>query len=168
MGENGDGRDEDDVGQSVDKKGQSLSNLENPRVSRPGLPRTKSPGAGKPIVKQTPASPQEVRDLLFLVLDKETAEKMIRSLRKKIGRGNISALEFLFDRVIGRPAVQVQVGADAALTQFMDSWHALLETAQYGDVPRAISAPATIDAEYRDITPSESENNSSNGPIAST
>ncbi len=152
------------MGDNGEEKGQSPHGREKSTI----LPAGKSPGLPKEVTKRPPATPQEVRDLLFLVLDKDTANKMIYSLRKKIAKGNISALEFLFDRVIGRPAVQVQVGADAALTQFMDSWHALLETAQYGDVPRAISAPATIDAEYRDITQWESENNSSNGPIAST
>lgn len=160
MGENGAGE--------AGENGQSLTGRKSPPLLTTES-RKKSPGRGDAqIVKAPPATPQEVRDLLFLVLDAPTASRMIYSLRKKIAKGNISALEFLFDRVIGRPAVQVQVGADAALTQFMDSWHALLETAQYGDVPRAISAPATIDVEYRDITPSESENNSSNEGNGST
>lgn len=96
---------------------------------------------------RAPATPDEVRALLFSVLDKETSGKMVLSLRKKIAKGNVSVLEFLFDRIIGRPAVNVHHEADGALAQFIGAWQSLVTDADLVQAPPL----ALTDAEYHAI-----------------
>lgn len=130
---------------------------ENPTQFKPFHP---SPGRHRNIVKAAPATPEEVRALLFEVLDKATANKMIYALRRKIAKGNVSTLEFLFDRLIGRPAVQVSIDANIALTRFMDAWQglALVQTFDEQDAPLLPSTGATIDADYRSMGDETEEN----------
>lgn len=124
---------------------------ENPTAYRqpPPTPLPKSPGKGKNTVKEAPKTPAEVRALLFMVLDKQTSEAMVRSLRRRIARGQIGALEFLFDRLVGRPAVNVHHEADGALAQFMAAWATLKAEAEAS--PNVEQAPplALEAAEYR-------------------
>lgn len=134
------------------EKRQSVSISQNPAHS-PHLPHMKrpplpvSPGRGKDTVKKAPVTPDEVRALLFSVLDQHTSEMMVRSLRKKIAKGNVSVLEFLFDRIIGRPAVNVHHEADGALAQFIGAWQSLVIDANLEQAP-----PLTLtDAEYHEI-----------------
>lgn len=90
------------------------------------------PGAGHPkrVVLNSVATPAEVRALLLMVLDADTANRMVLSLRKKIAKGNVGTLEFLFDRLIGRPAVNVHHDADGALVSFMSAWAELKAEAE--------------------------------------
>jgi hypothetical protein len=100
------------------------------------------------VVKEPPKTPEEVRALLFMVLDKHTSDLMVKSLRKKIAKGNVTTLEFLFDRIIGRPAVTVNHQADGALAQFIGAWQQLVLDADLVQSP-----PLTLeDAEYREIS----------------
>ena len=116
---------------------------ENGRVL-PVLGPRRGPGRPKDVVKQAPKTPDEVRALLFMVLDKHTSDMMVKSLRKKIAKGNVTTLEFLFDRIIGRPAVNVHHEADGALAQFIGAWQALVTDANLVQAP-----PLTLDdAEY--------------------
>lgn len=90
------------------------------------------PGAGHPkrVVLNSVTTPAEVRALLLMVLDADTANRMVLSLRKKIAKGNVGTLEFLFDRLIGRPAVNIHHDADGALAEFMAAWADLAKREQ--------------------------------------
>lgn len=68
--------------------------------------------------------------MLLMVLDADTANRMVLSLRKKIAKGNVGTLEFLFDRLIGRPAVNIHHDADGALAEFMAAWADLAKREQ--------------------------------------
>lgn len=128
-------------------------------------PPTEHPGAGRPkrIVLDSVKTPAEVRALLLMVLDADTANKMVYSLRKKIAKGNIGTLEFLFDRLLGRPAVNVHHDMDGALTQFMQAWQELANAEQ--TPPLALEA-----AEYRvlddDVSPDDADDD--NEPDSAT
>jgi hypothetical protein len=119
--------DNDDISPNGDyaNLGQSLYAPKKAARFIPGVP---GPGSGRPRSPHvaTPATPAEVRALLFMVLDEKTANQMIISLRRKIAKGNVTVLEFLFDRIIGRPAVNVHHDMDGALAQFMASWQTLV------------------------------------------
>jgi hypothetical protein len=107
------------------------------------------PGRHPDVVQRAPATPAEVRALLFMVLDKSTADAMVKSLRRRIAKGQLGALEFLFDRLVGRPAVNVHHEADGALAQFMSAWAEL--KAEMEASPNLVQAPplALEAAEYR-------------------
>jgi len=127
-------------------KRQSTSANGNLRGFQPGEVH-RGPGRPKTLVKQAPKTPDEVRALLFMVLDARTSDLMVKSLRKKIAKGNVTTLEFLFDRIIGRPAVNVHHEADGALAQFIGAWQELVVDANLVQAP-----PLTLtDAEYREI-----------------
>lgn len=129
---------------------------ENPEQSASKLPfeRSISPGRGKDTVKKAPATPAEVRALLFMVLDQHTSEMMVRSLRKKIAKANLGAIEFVFDRLVGRPAVNVHHDLDGALAQFMAAWSELANVEQ-----TALPAPdyAGLTIEASDVSSDDAE-----------
>jgi len=140
--------DEQEVGQKEPtEKRHALHTGGDPAVLRgkQGLP---GPGRPKDVVKKAPATPEEVRALLFMVLDKHTSDMMVKSLRKKIAKGNVTTLEFLFDRIIGRPAVTVNHEASGALQQFIGAWQQLVLDADLEQSPPL----ALSDAEYREIS----------------
>jgi hypothetical protein len=120
---------------------------QSPHAARvmPVSPVIGKPGPGRPrdIVKRKPDTPAEVRALLFEVLDKDTANKMIYSLRKKIARGSTGTLEFLYDRLVGRPAVNIHHDADGALAEFMQAWSALAGSATLDDDSLTIDGQAS-------------------------
>lgn len=59
-------------------------------------------------------------------MDVDTSKKMVMSLRKKIGKANITALEFVMAYLIGKPAVTVQHTASESLQQFITAWSDLV------------------------------------------
>ena len=112
------------------------------------------PGAGdhKRVTDRAPATPAEVRALLFSILDVETTNKMIYSLRRKAGKGQLGVLEFIFSYLIGKPAVNVHHDMDGALKQFMEAWSQLANSEQtllpapdYAGLTIEADEPATLD-----------------------
>ena len=102
---------------------------ENPTFGQVG-DGTPGPGRSKRVVNKAATTPAEVRALLLMVLDADTADLMVKSLRRKIAKGNVGTLEFLFDRLLGRPAVNVHHDLDGALAQFMEAWQGLANSEQ--------------------------------------
>lgn len=104
----------------------------------------------KPRIDKAPETPAEIRALLFMILDEETTKKMIVSLRRKCARGNVGTLEFLFDRLIGRPAVNVHHDADASLMNFVNAWQQLVTDAKLEQAPPLAldAAREVIDADF--------------------
>ena len=88
----------------ADEQRQSLHAAGNLHPFPKGDPNHKA-GPGRParLVKKAPETPAEIRALLTMVLDADTADAMVNSLRRKLGRANVSVLEWFFDRT-DRPA----------------------------------------------------------------
>jgi hypothetical protein len=130
-----------------EKERQAVDDAQKPAKFGPGNV-VNAGRIARPRIDRAPETPEEIRALLFMVMDKQTTEKMITSLRRKIGKASVSHLEFLFDRVIGRPAVTVNHQADGALAQFIGAWQQLVMDADLVQSP-----PLTLDdAEYREIS----------------
>jgi len=123
---------------------------ENPTVRRigDGVP---GPGGQRKLVKHAPATPAEITALLYMILDADTCNKMVYSLRRKIAKGSIGTLEFVTDRLIGRPAVNIHHDADGALAEFMQAWSALAGSATQDDDNLTIDGQASaVDDESDD------------------
>jgi len=73
---------------------------------------------------------ERVRAALAAVLDDETLTAWAEAMRRKLKKGNLSASEFVIDRLIGRPAVVVNHQADGALSAFVMAWQRVS-----GDLP---------------------------------
>jgi hypothetical protein len=140
--------DEQEVGQKEPtEKRQPIDVAQKPAKFGPGN-QVNGGRLARPRVDRAPETPEEIRALLFMIMDKQTTEKMITSLRRKIGKASVSHLEFLFDRVIGRPAVTVNHEASGALQQFIGAWQQLVLDADLEQSPPL----ALTDAEYREIS----------------
>lgn len=111
------------------RAGQLTNTTENPPVRRIG-DGTPGPGARRKLVREAPKTPAEIHALLYMILDAETMDKMVYSMRKKIAKGNVTALEWIMDRLLGRPAVNVHHDADGALANFMSAWAELANSGQ--------------------------------------
>jgi len=92
-----------------DERGRWLPGVPN------GGPR---PGGGRPREGEA----ERIRAALRDVLDDETLQAWAEAMRRKISKGNLAATEFLFDRVLGRPGVVVQVSPNDGLQRFLVAW----------------------------------------------
>ncbi len=83
-------------------------------------------GAGRP--REDDA--EHIRAIVREVLDPETVAAWQAAMRRKLGRGNSSAAQFVRDTLAGKPSVNANVSIDDNLTRFMAAWNALGEKAK--------------------------------------
>jgi hypothetical protein len=84
----------------------------------PGVPNGGPRGGGRPREGEA----ERIRAVLRSVLDDETLIAWAKAMKRKVSRGSLSATEFLFDRVLGKPAVNIHHEADGALNAFVLAW----------------------------------------------
>lgn len=140
-----------DVGVDVDNNadGNVDGNRQSPAATKKGYKTHPHHIAGPPArpnyARRRFNTPAEVRALLNDVLDAQTAADMVYALRRRIRKGNVTTLEFLFAYLLGRPAVVVQHSADEKLAEFIADWRRLQDE----------SADDTIDGQYRMLSAPE-------------
>ncbi len=79
-----------------------------------------TPGAGRPSLEAT----ERLRVAIEELLDEETLAAWQAAMRKKLAKGNSAASVFVADRLLGKPAVNVNNAMDANLAAFMTAWNA--------------------------------------------
>lgn len=117
-----------------------MSDLQDPKSGKflPGNPGNGGkPGPGRPRQSDMERLRAAISDI---VQDDETLACWVRSFQKKIKRGSLPASAFLWDHVLGKVAVRVDVGSDAALTIFMQEWAALVASELQPDTQAALPA----------------------------
>jgi hypothetical protein len=79
------------------------------------------PGGGRLTTSDTAM----IRQRLLEAANPGQMNRFLAALGKKLDKGSIDAAEFLFDRILGKPAVSVSHDVDGKLSEFMATWTAM-------------------------------------------